>query len=590
MFRGRGASTRLVIEVMAHEHVRKQPPSPLACIVSIVLLAPLAALEEHEGPWPGDQTLTVRVLGVEDTPLDGARVEMWRDVRQDGLLEKGCATQRAVGRDLGEGEYRFTLPPPGVYRLRVAAPGHGQICVEAIVNGSEPITVQLEAERPVRGVVLDVAGKPIEGAEILAGVFLHALDPLSETRSDASGSFTLHGLSEEDVDVCVSADGFICEDRERVRTGRAELVFRLSPAHPLLGRVVAEDDGLPVANAEVEVSCIRRPLAGTRTDWQGFFRLTRLPARNASGRISHEDFTPLCLRRRDFEAARSAGNIVLGLRRGLGISGHLRDARTGAPVGDATILIWPSRGSEVCHGRRVKTGPDGSFQLQRFCPGTWQIRARKMGYVETRTSLVLDGGALARELSLWFERGGSVAGRVLDSRGMPVETAQVTPVLASISGEESCRVLVEQTVATDAGGRFLVEGIPHGSLCHLVASRWDLAPTWHESIELPPTGRASSIEIRLSGWGALEGSVPGHPGTLLLVKRGLPPCLEDDYDARNLLESFTMTDESDAFTVDRVAPGPHRLQLRLENGDVLDAGRVLVREGETFSIEAFVDR
>jgi hypothetical protein len=85
--------------------------------VSIALLAPLAAVDEHE--------LVVRVLGAEDTPIDGARVEMWRDEVRDGLVRQdGSVPERAVGRSAGRGEYRFPLPPAGVYRFRVDAPGH----------------------------------------------------------------------------------------------------------------------------------------------------------------------------------------------------------------------------------------------------------------------------------------------------------------------------------------------------------------------------------------------------------------------------------------------------------------------------------
>src|SRR5688572_3253644 len=88
------------------------PFSVLGCIVSIALLAPLAAVEKEKPSSSG--ALSVRVLGADGRPLDGARVEMRRDIQSDGLLEKASSEPlRTVGRPAGSGEYRFALPPPG---------------------------------------------------------------------------------------------------------------------------------------------------------------------------------------------------------------------------------------------------------------------------------------------------------------------------------------------------------------------------------------------------------------------------------------------------------------------------------------------
>jgi hypothetical protein len=107
---------------------------------------------------------------------------------------------------------------------------------------------------------------------------------------------------------------------------------------------------------------------------------------------------------------------------------------------------------------------------------------------------------------------------------------------------------------------------------------------WHDSIELPTTGRAQSIEIRLPGWGVLEGRASAHAG--LLVKRELPPCLEEDSDARCLLDAYTgaMTDAAGRFEFERIAPGSHRITLFPGDGEI-DGGRVSIREGAKANVE-----
>jgi len=67
--------------------------------------------------------------------------------------------------------------------------------------------------------------------------------------------------------------------------------------------------------------------------------------------------------------------------------------------------------------------------------------------------------------------------------------------------------------------------------------------------------------------------------------------LEENYDARSLLDICTggVTDEAGRLKLDRVAPGSHRLEVLLESRGLVDAGEVLVHEGETASMELSLD-
>jgi hypothetical protein len=145
--------------------------------------------------------------------------------------------------------------------------------------------------------------------------------------------------------------------------------------------------------------------------------------------------------------------------------------------------------------------------------------------------------------------------------------------------------MVEQTVTTDADGGFRVEGVPASSICCLLASHWDFTPQWLDGIRLPGDGHAMGIEMRLLRGGTIQGRVLDRrgvpvPTALVSVKRSYPECLERDYNVRCLLGSFTVTDAEGNFTLTRVRPGAHRIEVMATEGQLLTSETTPLREAE----------
>src|SRR5262245_3539100 len=98
---------------------------------------------------------------------------------------------------------------------------------------------------------------------------------------------------------------------------------------------------------------------------------------------------------------------------------------TNAAVGGATIVLLPSArptGTERPLPQ-AQTDPDGRFVLDSVVPGTYHVDVQKTGFVspnqpgENRlvTVEIVAGGSTT--LSLQLQKGGVIAGRVLDPSG-----------------------------------------------------------------------------------------------------------------------------------------------------------------------------
>ncbi len=145
----------------------------------------------------------------------------------------------------------------------------------------------------VVGRVVDVQGKPIGGAGVLA---LARYDVVGQVHADAEGRFRLGPIDPaKSLTIWASAPGMARERIEDVRVfagaDRDLGDFRLVPGTRLVGRAVDAHGG-PVAGAKVSINVYHRVLGHTidsnqkvwelATDAEGRFRVDDLPAGEAS--------------------------------------------------------------------------------------------------------------------------------------------------------------------------------------------------------------------------------------------------------------------------------------------------------------------
>lgn len=167
-----------------------------------------------------------------------------------------CATTAADGR------YRIDGLYGSGYLVSASAPGHipNQFEKEnerqssiALVAGKERVGVDIVLKKggvEVRGIVSDIAGGVIEGAEVRTGAFWWGSSPPALARSDEDGKFSVW-VKEGGVHMKAKAEGYAESDRSGRAPGTTFELF-LTPESVVAGRVVHASTGEPVEGAKVD--------------------------------------------------------------------------------------------------------------------------------------------------------------------------------------------------------------------------------------------------------------------------------------------------------------------------------------------------
>lgn len=280
--------------------------------------------------------------------------------------------------------------------------------------------------------------------------------------------------------------------------------------------VVRWYDGTPAANVVLRVSrpgaddLAQRPLV-RRTDAEGRVRLDGLgpgrclvqPTRGGYGSA-------------DLVAGRRVA-LEIVLPRGFDVTGRVVD-EAGAPVRGAALLLWRARRAEFDLDEVARSDGDGRFFLRSIDPeGNPELSARANGHAPSRRRVLLAAEGTRRDVEIVLPgAGASLAGRVLDARGIPAAGAIV---LAGSGGDwapitepdgSRSQPAPGVLVRADDDGTFRAEGLPLGPL--EVRAR---APGLGFARERIDTASESFVELRLTPPSALHGTVTDEAGVPL---------------------------------------------------------------------------
>lgn len=261
-------------------------------------------------------------------------------------------------------------------------------------------------------VVDELDGRPVAGARV-------ALEGDADLRvTDADGWCELGGLDGSSrPGLSIDADGYY---HERTRVPLAdERVVRLYPATTLVGRVLDDASGAPVAGAQLS---FRHPGCGdceperATSDALGRYALANVPiAVHVDVRLSAADhaagLVEMLVPRRTERVERD-----LRLRRGVRLVGRVVDFVTGAPIANAQLR-------HVRH-EPVELGPDGAFDVPVLA-GDVFLEAWADGWCRLNVELTTDELARSGPLVLRLPRGAFVEGVVHDAEGRPVAGVDV---------------------------------------------------------------------------------------------------------------------------------------------------------------------
>ncbi|MFO0984346.1 MAG: carboxypeptidase-like regulatory domain-containing protein [Planctomycetota bacterium] len=264
------------------------------------------------------------------------------------------------------------------------------------------------------------------------------------------------------------------------------------------------------------------------------------------------------------------------LSTGLHITGRVLD-EADLPVASVQVTAFPTRredGDEGHYFASAVTDRDGRFMLQNLKAVSHYVEVRISG---DRLDLKQDVRPGTAELVFRISRDhlatASIAGRIVDAAGDPIEGARISP-----QREGSVTGLI---VTADLAGRFTIGRLPAGRYRirvdadqrpAVLAPRHDLAAgeTWEAGDIVVPD--AGSLEVRVR---RAEGAAATDPGLCLVAL--------DDSAPR---EPLTIT--GDIARALKVAPGRYVVAV---TGDDHAHTRhaVEVRAGETSTVEVVIE-
>ncbi len=327
----------------------------------------------------------------------------------------------------------------------------------------------------IAGVVVDEAGKPVEGVRVGADTSGFGMGLRSETKTDAAGAFVVGALHAGSWKLRTLSPNYLpatldvaLADEEQKR----DVTLRLSRGNAIAGQVV-DDRGVGIVGAKV--GCMRsEKLEGmyiqrfddeeaTTTDDRGFFTIAGLEGETATVRATHRGHKGA-----DLASVRvGSGNVVLRMERLASISGTLRDsngkpiaksrvtARRApqanarpvpaeveddvaaswmlAPVGDFDQVdiagdLPPGIDAEVDSQPRAGlaiTADDGTFVIEGVRPGAVVVRANGAHRPVERAGLQVAPGQKLEGLALVADVGSTALVAVVDEKGKPVRDAKV---------------------------------------------------------------------------------------------------------------------------------------------------------------------
>jgi protocatechuate 3,4-dioxygenase beta subunit len=359
------------------------------------------------------------------------------------------------------------LAPEPVQRDRPAPP--------TLAAPIEPGDLRLE------GIVVDRDEHPVGGVLVtLAGA--------RETVTEADGSFAFEHLATGNYVIAAEQGSAYAEDRGAKLTATSDPVtLTLRRGAALIVHVVAAESGEPIANAKVETS----DRAGL-TDSSGTVALRALDTGStrievvAAGRAPITQYV-------SSDDPELAIERTIELAQGAPLSGVVLD-ELGKPLANASVNVDTITTSSHLW---VTTDDDGRWSLAAVAGGKHAIQAIATHHISAAELVVETDGAHARtDIVVRVDRGGAIAGIVVDRRGARVANASVSTGFGHAT--------------TDDAGAFRVDGIPPGD--YSVSATTATAGTGEHAIRLGP-GDAAQVELVL-GEGSIAGRVvddAGHP-------------------------------------------------------------------------------
>lgn len=464
-------------------------------------------------------------------PVAGARVTL-QPSAPAGLSARRLSSRNPPDRFEGitdsAGRFEVASLPAGTYDVTVRGQGFAPLTVPGLAlpegaGRTDLGTVVLSPGAAIRGLVTDLEGKPVEGAEVRVKAAERSLLPSSTRQRDPGpadaitaqdGTFLVADRAPgESLDLTVthprygteSAPGVVVPTEEPVRVV-------LKPVARVAGRVT-DPDGKPVPEATVLLSELRSESFGglssmlpaglprrTTTDEKGAFEIERV----APGPIQIRAQAPRRQRAQieglEVKPGRDLTNVEIVLAPGGTVEGRVLSPE-GRPVPNARVSVAEPGSDAFSAFSRVRatTDGDGRYRLDGVPPGPQTLEATAEGY--RRGVRDVEVTAETRTIDFELERGLEVSGRVVDDAGHPVPSAQVM-LVAGRNFFDALRAI------SGADGAFRIPGVQDGTYSLSARKEGYAADLQGQTVTVAGVS-LGGIEIKLSAGASITGRITG---------------------------------------------------------------------------------
>ncbi|MBE7559904.1 carboxypeptidase regulatory-like domain-containing protein [bacterium] len=545
------------------------------------------------------------------------------DSRLDVVEVWGGTNRRPTMPLDARGQATITGLPDGDYEVRLRAQGLPPLSRYATITDGTTVEVIFNVGSGdfIAGVVEDWNGNPVAGAQVSrharnqesVGRWIDSAATLGGRRdavTSATGYFRLSGLSPGFYNLVARAENAAPGTLMNVCTGRGDVVIRLLEGGRIEG-VCLDAENAPRAGARVvvthapimnEAGLLRQTLT---TDEAGRFDLEHLPP---GGYLV--ELRATAERRGRPEAVRIV-DVVDGettrVQFGGGVSlvgrievdgartsqaGPERRRRTAAVIGLAQAWIPQADVLDGIMDPRASADEEGRYRLAGLPAGEkcWIAVVAPGLSVPHLVSLTMPAeGTATHNFTL---KSGTLTGRLLDARGVPVEGREVKAVplppkseardIGQWSLDKLLAVVPDAWLSrarTDRDGGFTLSGLLPGEYRVGVPDRQRLVASAHATVL--ESGRGDYLELVMEEPGTLVGRVLGPPA--MHENRDYALILQDEEGAAYPFPELRVDPRRGTFEVKDVPPGSYDAMVVAGLSGTISlparAKRIVIRSG-----------